>query len=443
MPPVNVDFTPTPQDYARALRSFYLSTRSYRVMIFFFSFLILLVLMIMPPIWLAGEFPPEGIFGVALGLIFPGIVLGSVLLSPWLTAQRLRKDERSLAPSTYQFDDECMTCTDKFCQTRFDWGSLGRVIETPDDFLLIHRTHANIFHFVAKRTFASTEQENEFRTLLRAHVKKYEDRRNGMRGWVKGLIATGAFLMLLFSVAMTVTTLTERGQWKRVGVVEVPSGSLLVADPSYLPEVDDTLMTRAQGIKPGSYPVEIQIRNIARTGDRVWRARVLFKEGVRSASRRLGSAATDSATLAFVDPHFLNDQWVTTGPLREACVIGADKAKVSALAEADGYHVRADGACVQIIEPLSEPEEQRLNGLIDAQGYKGYVLLHTGNSYDRLSDALKQTDYQWGALPFEDGREAWIVAFESGQGDGEYPVYGLYQGSELVGMEVNMGRSAD
>ncbi len=56
-------------------------------------------------------------------------------------------------------------------------------------------------------------------------------------------------------------------------------------------------------------------------------------------------------------------------------------------------------------------------------------------------DEMKRTDYQWGALPFKDGQDGLVVAFESGYGDGEYPVYGLYQGSALIGVEVNMRKS--
>jgi hypothetical protein len=126
--------------------------------------------------------------------------------------------------------------------------------------------------------------------------------------------------------------------------------------------------------------------------------------------------------------------------LREGCIYGSERERIAQLLAGEGYHVEKgdDDWCLPITEPVNDAEERRLSDLIDAKELSGGLSITTGNSLDHLWEAMEPTDYQFGALPFADGRPGFLIAFESGAGDGMYPVYGLYRQNELVGVEVDM-----
>lgn len=64
------------------------------------------------------------------------------------------------------------------------------------------------------------------------------------------------------------------------------------------------------------------------------------------------------------------------------------------------------------------------------------MLIHTGSTYERIADSMAKRG-RWATLPFANGKPGLTVAFETGMGDGIYPVYGLFRGDKLIGIELD------
>jgi hypothetical protein len=242
------------------------------------------------------------------------------------------------------------------------------------------------------------------------------------------------FLALVFTNSGC--ALFQNQQWITVGSVKISSGSILISDPSYLPEIQDDLSITFD-VPPGIYEVSVLQADMGEWGQRIVQARVIFTSQAFVNKRKLGSVGIDSATLAVVDPLQLQSEWIEVGSHRDGVIIGVDQNQISDLLEQNGYRIgeRTEWGNT-LIDPVSQDDEAKFGALIESNGLHGMVLVSTGNSYDQLIDKMT-TNEAWADLSFADGRQGFVVAFSTGLGDGEYPVYGLYNGPTLVGVEID------
>jgi hypothetical protein len=93
-----------------------------------------------------------------------------LVISPYMTAHKMEKDERLSSPVQYEANDEQIMFKNKFSETKLDWGSFCRVIETKDLFLLVYTSNKNCSQMIPKRAFASNDDEQAFRDLVAAKI---------------------------------------------------------------------------------------------------------------------------------------------------------------------------------------------------------------------------------------------------------------------------------
>ncbi len=166
---ISFGFTPTKSDYIKSFRAYYLSNW----LTWTFLILVTIAIGIVAFSTLVSGGLRDG-YSFALSFMLPFIVfmlLGSVLLSalvisPLKIANRVEKDERLRSPVQYEVSTEQILFKNQFTETKTDWGSYQKYIETEDVFLLIHSAHKGMFQLIPKRAFASSDDEQAFRQLL-------------------------------------------------------------------------------------------------------------------------------------------------------------------------------------------------------------------------------------------------------------------------------------
>jgi hypothetical protein len=162
-------FTPTKSDYIKSFRAYYLSN--------WLTWTILILVTIAVGIVAFSTLVSGGLrdgYTFALSFMLPFIVfilLGSILLSalvisPLKIANRVEKDERLRSPIQYEVNTEQILFKNQFTETKTDWGSFQKYIETKDVFLLIYSAHKGMFQLIPKRAFASSDDEQTFKQLL-------------------------------------------------------------------------------------------------------------------------------------------------------------------------------------------------------------------------------------------------------------------------------------
>ncbi len=160
--PISFHFIPTKDDYIRGLRAFETSKTNFkRNMAKIGIFEALFVVAIF-----AGSLG-DGPWPWLLVLIGP-IILGYFWgILPLRMGRQIEKNERFTAETTWELGEDQIVIKNKFSETKMDWGSFQKVVETGDYYLLIYATSKNMFQFIPKRAFESQEQETNFRELLK------------------------------------------------------------------------------------------------------------------------------------------------------------------------------------------------------------------------------------------------------------------------------------
>lgn len=161
---VEVQFTPQPGDYGQSIRAFY--ARDRRILL---------------TMGLCGLMLAWGIFNVAQAgrltlmslylLLFP-IVLAAFLWwgMPLALGRRVRRDSRLRSPTTWEIGDAQVTMRNEFGESRLEWTTFGRVVETKAHYLLTYSAYRGAFALLPRRAFASAEQEAAFREIVRRHL---------------------------------------------------------------------------------------------------------------------------------------------------------------------------------------------------------------------------------------------------------------------------------
>jgi hypothetical protein len=110
---------------------------------------------------------------VILGMI-PAIVVYLLKAVPARIAGDVKNSERLRSLHTWEVGDQQIVVKTDFSETKFDWDTFSRVLETRDYFLLLHAVRRGLIEVVPKRAFDTTEKLSSFRNLLMAKISKYK-----------------------------------------------------------------------------------------------------------------------------------------------------------------------------------------------------------------------------------------------------------------------------
>lgn len=220
-----------------------------------------------------------------------------------------------------------------------------------------------------------------------------------------------------------------------IGQLKCQSHVLLLADPAIFHPV------RAEGIPTGEHSVHARLIRYVEGGERIAKIAIRFRPGEARERLRLGSIAVDSAMVVAVDEQTFHSHWKEVGVERIGRTGIFDHRKVAKLI-GDEFGLKwreIDSARAEFTEPISEELEKRITDFLKTSPkYADYPFMYfqiaTCNSADRVFEGIR--DRSWCELVLDSDSGASLLAVTSGFGDGEYEVEGLYDGGELLALEV-------
>jgi hypothetical protein len=236
-------------------------------------------------------------------------------------------------------------------------------------------------------------------------------------------------------------------RWELIGRFKVEDGMLIVFDPSYYhpnySDPDHIYDITLQG-PPGYASVFLER---LRVGPNDWRnaaVKVLFSDERGASRERVGDVGVDSATLAIAIASLLPKCWMVGGQHSDNSIWiefmaederEAEGKRAAELLLANGFKVKHDSDWLyRFTEPLSNEEIERANALFRNAGIRASV-----NTVVHHSTALihKQLADNFVAV-LDNELEPWLIAFESGWGDGTYEWFALKSGEVTVGFISQM-----
>lgn len=163
------EFTPTPDDYKKAIRIYHLSdVRLWIIMgIFGLPQLCCSLYIIIQNGFSAGIYP------FILLLLFPAFILYLLVWVPMSFAQRAKKDERLRAKTTWIVSEEQIIVKNDHSDSKTTWDSFQKVIESRAFYLFFFQGKRNQFQMLPKRAFMTVEQELAFQKMVSKKVEKY------------------------------------------------------------------------------------------------------------------------------------------------------------------------------------------------------------------------------------------------------------------------------
>lgn len=157
-------FTPNREDYIKALRAFQLRQRWTWVFMVIAGVAVVCGLML---VILTQEISYFFTFPVILLVFF---VIFLFFVNPITVGDQVEKNERLQSETTWEVSEEGVAISTPYAQSKFDWGTLGTVYETGDQFLLAYSANKRMFQILPKRAFESREQVDDFRSLAARKV---------------------------------------------------------------------------------------------------------------------------------------------------------------------------------------------------------------------------------------------------------------------------------
>ena len=163
--PIQLLFTPTTADYLVAMRLFMLKQRSTRLL------LAVGVLMALFGVYslFASNFQN---WSTSLpAFLFIGIItLMLFVVNPYMLGKKIDKIERLHAEATWTVDEKGIRIKTSLEDSHLEWSVFSKFHEFKDYTLLVYSKNPNFFQLLPSRAFESTEQQEQFRTLLQVKV---------------------------------------------------------------------------------------------------------------------------------------------------------------------------------------------------------------------------------------------------------------------------------
>jgi hypothetical protein len=163
------EFSPTPEDYQRVMRIFYLSDLRLWIIMGLFG----LPQLCCGAYALLQDAFSNKLLPIISLLLFPAFILYLLVFMPWNFKQRVMNDKRLQAKTTWQVSEEKITVKNEYSESTNDWEAYQRVIESRDYYLLFYKTNRSKFQILPKRAFVSVEKEAAFQKMVASKVVKY------------------------------------------------------------------------------------------------------------------------------------------------------------------------------------------------------------------------------------------------------------------------------
>jgi hypothetical protein len=164
---ISFQFTPVKGDYIKTTRAIHMSNRQLWPIL---VAVVLVELCLLSAVLgrRLGDSPLNWMFVLPV----PLAVVYIFVWGPINLGRQIEKNERLTCEMTWQVDDNQILAKNKFAETKMDWGTFQRFIETKDYYYLVYTINKRMFQFVPKRAFESKEQEAAFREMLKQNIKE-------------------------------------------------------------------------------------------------------------------------------------------------------------------------------------------------------------------------------------------------------------------------------
>jgi hypothetical protein len=221
------------------------------------------------------------------------------------------------------------------------------------------------------------------------------------------------------------------------------SGTLLLDDPAfwYGP-------VQLQKVAIGRLPVHADVLQYSKDHFRVAKVSLEFAPGQLGSRELVGEVGVDSASVVIIDALTRDNFWKEEGAARLGVFSSPNHRKVAELVSKQ-FGVRSipiNAVRSEMAAPVTpELENQITEYLKTIPEYADYPFIYfrveTKNTYELLGDRLLKAP-PWCELILDDQSGANCIAFESGFGDGKYPVWGYLNDGQLVKAEIEFIENA-
>lgn len=220
-----------------------------------------------------------------------------------------------------------------------------------------------------------------------------------------------------------------------IGTVRVESGCLLLGDPTYISD-----MTRIDGIPSGEHSVHALSVRYPAGFSRLAKIGIRFQPGITDSQRKIGGFDVESGMAVVADCDVIQQHWAEVGPARIGISCGKDSRRVAKLIEKQfGVKwVPRSITSMKSVQPISEQLEEQITAYLQTfpefEKYTFiYFSIHTENSYDRVAASLQNG--AWNEVELDPISHAALLVMSTGYGDGQYDLFGIFQGNKLLGIE--------
>jgi hypothetical protein len=216
---------------------------------------------------------------------------------------------------------------------------------------------------------------------------------------------------------------------RSLGRLKIPSGTLVLGDPFYLPGLE------VPNIPAGEAEISVSVRRYPSGGEMVTRLRIGFGFGFGEGAgdllrRKVGEVGIDTGKLVVADLADIDEHWAATGKDRIGVISAApDDTVLRLLTKRFQLEtVRVNIARAEVVGPVSEELAAEIEAFLKADPRYStftfmYFRIETNSSFDRASGARQAYAF----LPIGNSPEPLMFVCETGRGDGRYEVHGEFE----------------
>jgi len=212
-------------------------------------------------------------------------------------------------------------------------------------------------------------------------------------------------------------------QQTEVGKLRVHSGTVLVGDPSYLPDG-----VELKDVPLGDHPVVAHLITYPEGGRRVAGVNLKFTSEGGGTLHKIGEVPVDSAKVAVLDASTFEQFWELEGAARLGVIATPQHRHIAGLLkkrfQLESRDVNAFRS--ELVEPVSEELEAEIVAYLETfPDYAAcsfmFFRVESRNTCEQLETAL--SSHVICEMVLDEPTGANLLAFQSGLGDGTYPVF--------------------
>ena len=158
-------YTSNQQDYANVLRLFFLQRTETRVIL-----ALLVIAFGLISFTIIVKDSPPSIFELIWLLLPPFFVLFTFFVQPSRFVRQAAGNEKLLSEAVWELSDEGVQFSSQFNSTHLGWEALNKLVTTREYYLLLIKANKNVFRFLPRRAFTSSQQQDQFLELVRNHL---------------------------------------------------------------------------------------------------------------------------------------------------------------------------------------------------------------------------------------------------------------------------------